>query len=55
MAPKVGYVLPTREFVMRGQPEAAPLLDLAAKAETLGFDSIWVGDSLLARQRKSVV
>ncbi|MEE8334115.1 MAG: LLM class flavin-dependent oxidoreductase [Alphaproteobacteria bacterium] len=51
MAPKVGYVLPTREFVMRGQPEAAPLLDLAAKAETLGFDSIWVGDSLLARQR----
>ena len=51
MAPKVGYVLPTREQVMRGRPEAKPLLDLAAKAEALGFDSVWVGDSLLARPR----
>jgi probable F420-dependent oxidoreductase len=51
MAPKIGYVLPTREHVMRGQPEAAPLLHLAAKAEMLGFDSVWVGDSLIARQR----
>lgn len=48
---KVGYVLPTRERVMRGRPEAAPLLDLAARAEVLGFDSVWVGDSLLARPR----
>lgn len=51
MAPKIGYVLPTREFIMRGRPEAAPLLDLAAKAEALRFDSIWVGDSLIARPR----
>ena len=51
MAPKIGYVLPTREHVMTGRPEAAPLLDLAAKAEGLGFDSIWVGDSLIARPR----
>lgn len=51
MTPKVGYVLPTREQVMRGRPEAAPLLDLAARAEALGFDSVWVGDSLLARPR----
>ncbi len=49
--PKLGYVLPTREQVMRNRPEAAPLLDLAARAEALGFDSVWVGDSLLARPR----
>jgi len=36
---------------MQGRPETAPLLDLAARAEGLGFDSVWVGDSLLARPR----
>jgi alkanesulfonate monooxygenase SsuD/methylene tetrahydromethanopterin reductase-like flavin-dependent oxidoreductase (luciferase family) len=51
MAPKIGYLLPTRENVMEGRPEAAPLLELAARAEGLGYDSIWVGDSLLARPR----
>jgi alkanesulfonate monooxygenase SsuD/methylene tetrahydromethanopterin reductase-like flavin-dependent oxidoreductase (luciferase family) len=51
MAPRIGYLLPTRERVMEGRPEAAPLLALAERAEGLGFDSIWVGDSLLARPR----
>lgn len=51
MAPKIGYVLPTREFIMNGIPEAVPLLDLAAQAEALGFDSVWVGDSIVARPR----
>ncbi len=51
MAPKLGYVLPTREFIMNGHPEVAPLLDLAAKAEALGFESVWVGDSIVARPR----
>src|SRR3984957_10355220 len=49
MSPRIGYLLPTREQVMEGRPEAAPLLALAEKAERLGFDSIWVGDSLRAR------
>ena len=49
--PKLGYLLPTRERIMEGQPEVAPMLDLAARAESLGFDSVWVGDSLLARPR----
>src|ERR1700675_3380550 len=43
---RIGYLLPTREQVMEGRPAAAPLLALAEKAEGLGFDSIWVGDSL---------
>ncbi|HYC44663.1 MAG TPA: LLM class flavin-dependent oxidoreductase [Burkholderiales bacterium] len=47
----VGYLLPTREAIMEGRPEATPLLDLAERAEDLGFDSVWVGDSLLARPR----
>ena len=42
---------PTRESVMEGRPEAEPLLRLAERAETLGYDSVWVGDSLLARPR----
>jgi len=51
MAPRIGYLLPTREAVMRGRPETAPLLALAERAETLGYDAVWVGDSLLARPR----
>lgn len=47
----VGYLLPTRESVMADSPAVAPMLRLAEKAEALGFDSIWVGDSLLARPR----
>ncbi|NKB57705.1 MAG: LLM class flavin-dependent oxidoreductase [Alphaproteobacteria bacterium] len=51
MTLKIGYLLPTREQIMQGRPEAAPLLALAERAEGLGLDSIWVGDSLLARPR----
>jgi len=51
MAAQIGYLLPTRERVMEGRPETAPLLELAARAEDLGVDSVWVGDSLLARPR----
>jgi len=36
---------------MAGRPEAAPLLALAERAEQLDFDSVWAGDSLLARPR----
>src|SRR5690349_4037941 len=49
--PKLGYLLPTRERVMEGHDETGPLLGLAEKAESLGFDSIWVGDSVTARPR----
>lgn len=49
--PKLGYLLPTRERVMEGQHETGPLIALAERAEALGFDSLWIGDSLLARPR----
>ncbi len=49
--PRLGYLLPTRERIMEGHHETGPLLTLAEKAEGLGFDSIWVGDSLTARPR----
>ena len=50
-APRIGYLLPTRERIMAGRPETGPLLALAEKAEGLGYDSIWIGDSLLAKPR----
>lgn len=51
MSPKIGYLLPTRENIMSGDPQTRSLLDAARRAQSLGFDSIWVGDSLLARPR----
>ena len=47
----VGYLLPTREAIMADQPSTERLLALAERAEQLGYDSVWVGDSLLARTR----
>jgi probable F420-dependent oxidoreductase len=46
-----GLLIPTREAVMSGRPETAPLLALAERAEMLGFDSVWIGDSITARPR----
>ena len=47
----VGVLLPTRELAMTGNYEMAPLLDFAQQAEAIGFDSVWTGDSLIARAR----
>jgi len=51
MGPRIGYLLPTRERIMQGAHEAGPILNLAERAEGMGFDSVWIGDSLLARPR----
>jgi alkanesulfonate monooxygenase SsuD/methylene tetrahydromethanopterin reductase-like flavin-dependent oxidoreductase (luciferase family) len=51
MAVEFGVLIPTREAIMSGRPETAPLLTMAERAETAGFDSVWVGDSLTARPR----
>jgi len=47
----IGYLIPTREAIMSGRPETADLLDLAKRAEELGYHSVWAGDSLVARPR----
>jgi alkanesulfonate monooxygenase SsuD/methylene tetrahydromethanopterin reductase-like flavin-dependent oxidoreductase (luciferase family) len=46
-----GVLLPTREAVMSGRSDPAGLIQLAERAEALGFGSVWVGDSLTARPR----
>jgi probable F420-dependent oxidoreductase len=47
-----GLLLPTREVVMaQGTPDLTKIIDLAVQAEALSFDSVWVGDSILARPR----
>lgn len=51
MALELGYLLPTREMIMSGRNETAGMLGLAERAELLGFDGIWIGDSLTARPR----
>src|SRR5215813_14150694 len=51
MTVEFGVLLPTREAVMSGRPQTAPLLAMAERAEAAGFDSVWIGDSLIARPR----
>jgi alkanesulfonate monooxygenase SsuD/methylene tetrahydromethanopterin reductase-like flavin-dependent oxidoreductase (luciferase family) len=51
MQTRFGILLPTREAVMSGRSDPSSLFQLAERAETLGYDSIWVGDSLTARPR----
>ncbi len=51
MAVEFGVLIPTREAIMSGRPETAPLLAMAERAEAAGFDSVWIGDSITARPR----
>jgi probable F420-dependent oxidoreductase len=51
MGVEFGVLIPTREVVMSGRPQTAPLLTMAERAEAAGFDSVWIGDSITARPR----
>ena len=51
MGVEFGVLIPTREVVMSGRPQTAPLLAMAERAEAAGFDSVWIGDSITARPR----
>ena len=51
MPVEFGLLLPTRESVMSGRPETAPLLEMAERGERAGFHALWIGDSLIARPR----
>src|ERR1051325_8770110 len=46
-----GLLLPSREAVLWPDSDFGLLVDAAKDAEAAGYDSVWVGDSLLARPR----
>lgn len=55
-APRLGLLLPTRGLLLGENRRnegtfPASVLDLAERAEELGFDSVWAGDSLVAKPR----
>ncbi|MSQ40675.1 MAG: LLM class flavin-dependent oxidoreductase [Dehalococcoidia bacterium] len=49
----IGVLLPTRGVLLRGErpPQADLVLRVAERAEELGLDSVWVGDSLTSKPR----
>jgi len=49
--PQIGLLLPSREALLRAESDLSVVIDAARDAEKAGFDSLWVGDSLLARPR----
>ena len=51
--PKIGILLPTRGFLLDDRPDPDPsiVFELAEAAEAAGLDSVWVGDSLMAKPR----
>src|SRR5947209_18904135 len=48
---EVGLLLPSREALLWADSDLAFVIDAARRAEQAGYDSVWVGDSLLARPR----
>ena len=51
MTIELGYLLPTRERIVIDVHETGPILALADRAEAVGLDAVWIGDSLLAKPR----
>jgi alkanesulfonate monooxygenase SsuD/methylene tetrahydromethanopterin reductase-like flavin-dependent oxidoreductase (luciferase family) len=49
--PKFGILLPTREVILSGRADPNSIYDLADRTEALGFHSVWVGDSVVAKPR----
>jgi alkanesulfonate monooxygenase SsuD/methylene tetrahydromethanopterin reductase-like flavin-dependent oxidoreductase (luciferase family) len=46
-----GLLLPSREALLWADGDLAQIVNAARAAEDAGYDSVWVGDSLLARPR----
>jgi probable F420-dependent oxidoreductase len=49
--PAVGYLLPTRDQAVLGDHDTSRLVAQARRAEELGLDSVWAGDSPVTRPR----
>jgi alkanesulfonate monooxygenase SsuD/methylene tetrahydromethanopterin reductase-like flavin-dependent oxidoreductase (luciferase family) len=50
-AHETGLLLPSREALLWADGDLAYVVDAARHAEQAGYDSVWAGDSLLARPR----
>jgi alkanesulfonate monooxygenase SsuD/methylene tetrahydromethanopterin reductase-like flavin-dependent oxidoreductase (luciferase family) len=50
-SPATGLLLPSREALLWADSDLALVIEAARRAEKAGYDSVWVGDSLLARPR----
>ena len=50
-SPGTGLLLPSREVLLWRESDLGFVIEAARRAETSGYDSVWVGDSLLARPR----
>jgi alkanesulfonate monooxygenase SsuD/methylene tetrahydromethanopterin reductase-like flavin-dependent oxidoreductase (luciferase family) len=48
---KFGILLPTREVILSGRAEPSSIYAIADRTEALGFHSVWVGDSVVAKPR----
>jgi alkanesulfonate monooxygenase SsuD/methylene tetrahydromethanopterin reductase-like flavin-dependent oxidoreductase (luciferase family) len=48
---ETGLLLPSREALLWAGSDLAAVVESARLAEAAGYDSVWVGDSLLARPR----
>ena len=48
---EVGYLLPTRDQSVMGEHDSRRLVAQARRAEELGLDSVWAGDSPVTRPR----
>ncbi len=48
---ETGLLLPSREALLWGDSDLAFVIQAAQQAEQAGYDSVWAGDSLLARPR----
>src|SRR5712664_2561306 len=48
---KTGLLLPSREALVWADGDLTVVVDAARQAEQAGYDSVWAGDSLLARPR----
>ena len=48
---EIGLLLPSREALLWADGDLKIVIDAGRRAEQSGYDSLWVGDSLLARPR----
>lgn len=47
----IGYVLPTRGTVLSGKDPQTTVVEHAVTAASLGYDAVWVGDSVTSKPR----